>query len=49
MCCEKVFLKLNIDKELTFICLFVPSHISYAFVVRVENKKHIVNIACWLQ
>ena len=26
-----------------------PSHIPYAFVVEVENKIHIVNIACCLQ
>ena len=27
-------------------CFDAPSHIPYAFVVRVENKIHIVNIAC---
>ena len=27
-------------------CFDAPSHISYAFVVSVENKVHIVNIAC---
>ena len=27
-------------------CFDAPSHISYDFVVSVENKVHIVNIAC---
>ena len=27
-------------------CFDAPSHTPYAFVVRVENKIHIVNIAC---
>ena len=27
-------------------CFDAPSHIPYAFVMRVENKIHIVNIAC---
>ena len=27
-------------------CFDGPSHIPYAFVVRVENKIHFVNIAC---
>ena len=27
-------------------CFDAPSHIPYAFVVRVENKIHIVNIEC---
>ena len=26
-------------------CLYAPSYIPYAFVVKVENKIHIVNIA----
>ena len=30
-------------------CFDAPSQIPNAFVVRVENKIHIVNIACWLQ
>ena len=29
-------------------CFDAPSYIPYAFVVRVENEIHIVNIACWL-
>ena len=27
-------------------CFDAPSHIPYAFVVRVYNKIHIINIAC---
>ena len=27
-------------------CFDAPSHIPYVFVVRAENKMHIVNIAC---
>ena len=30
-------------------CFDAPSHIPNVFVVRVVNKIHIVNIACWLQ
>ena len=31
------------------VCFHAPSQVPYSFLVRVESKIHILQIACWLQ